>query len=86
MLNLKKMLSTLLSVTMVANMALSMPVFAEETADRIYVYDDYEITYDVTNSWGDTEKVSITLLNTGDETIENWMLAYEGFTGTIDGI
>ncbi len=86
MLNLKRMLSALLGVTMVANMALSMPAFAEETIERTYVYDGYEIAYDVTTSWGNTEMVLITLSNTGDETIENWMLTYEGFTGTIDGV
>lgn len=37
MLNLKKMVSALLGVTMVANMALSIPAFAEETVDRTYV-------------------------------------------------
>lgn len=85
MLNLKKMVSALLSVTMVANMALSVPTFAEETVDRTYVYDDYEITYDVTNSWGVTEMVSITLSNTGDETIENWMLYFDP-NGEITGL
>ena len=52
MLNLKKMVSTLLGVTMVANMALSMPAFADETTGCTYAYDGYEVTYDVTNSWG----------------------------------
>ncbi len=85
MLNLKKMVSALLGVTMGANMALGMPAFAEETIDRTYVYDGYEITYDVTNAWGDTEMVSITLSNTGDETIENWMLYFDP-NGEITGL
>ena len=86
MLNLKKMVSALLGVTMVANMALSIPAFAEETVDRTYVYDDYEITYDVTNSWGNTETIDISITNTGNETIENWMLAYDDFNGEISNI
>ncbi len=85
MLNLKKMVSALLSVTMVANMALSMPAFADEATGCTYAYDGYEITYDVTNSWGVTEKVSITLSNTGDETIENWMLYFDP-NGEITGL
>ena len=86
MLNLKKMVSALLGVTMIANMALSIPAFAEETVDRTYVYDDYEITYDVTNSWGNTETIDISITNTGNETIENWMLAYDDFNGEISNI
>ncbi len=85
MLNLKKMVSALLGVTMVANMALSMPAFAEETIDYTYTYDGYEVTYDVTNSWGVTEMVSITLSNTGDEAIENWMLYFDP-NGEITGL
>ena len=85
MLNLKKMVSTLLGVTMVANMALSMPAFADETTGCTYAYDGYEVTYDVTNSWGVTEMVSITLSNTGDETIENWMLYFDP-NGEITGL
>lgn len=86
MLKLKKMVSALLGVTMVANMVLCIPAFADETIDRTYVYDDYEITYNVTTSWDDIEMISVILTNTGDSTIENWMLSYEGFTGTIDDI
>lgn len=85
MLNLKKMVSALLGVTMVANMALSMPAFADETTGCTYAYDGYEVTYDVTNSWGVTEMVSITLSNTGDETIENWMLYFDP-NGEITGL
>lgn len=76
MLNLKKMVSALLGVTMVANMALSMPAFADETTGCTYAYDGYEVSYDVTNSWGNTEVVSLTLTNTGSETIEDWMLYF----------
>ena len=77
MLNLKKMVSALLGVTMVANMALSMPTFADETTGCTYAYDGYEVSYDVTNSWGNTDVVSITLTNTGDEIIENWMMYFD---------
>lgn len=41
------------------------------------MYDDYEVSYQVTNSWGDTEVVSVTLSNTGDNTIEDWMLYFD---------
>ena len=64
---------------MAANVFMTMPfsAFADEESSRIYTYDDYEVSYDVTNSWGNTEVVSITLSNTGDNTIENWMLYFD---------
>ena len=72
----KRVTSGLAGVAMAASMFTSMPfsAFAEdeaETNNQTYVYDDYEVSYQVTNSWGDTEVVSITLSNTGDSTIED---------------
>lgn len=74
----KRVISGLVGVAIAASMFTSMPfsVFAEdktETNNQTYVYDDYEVSYQVTNSWGDTEVVSVTLSNTGDNTIEDWM-------------
>lgn len=78
----KRVTSGLVGVAMAASMFTSMPfsAFAEdeaETNNQTYVYDDYEVSYQVTNSWGDTEVVSITLSNTGDSTIEDWMLYFD---------
>jgi subtilisin family serine protease len=86
--NFKKIFTGLVSVAMLASTLTCMPtaVFADETTSRTYTYDGYEITYDVTNSWGDTEAISVTLTNTSDETIENWMLVYDDFNGEISGI
>ena len=78
----KRVISGLVGVAIAASMFTSMPfsVFAEdktETNNQTYVYDDYEVSYQVTNSWGDTEVVSVTLSNTGDNTIEDWMLYFD---------
>ena len=56
----KRVTSGLVGVAMAASMFTSMPfsAFAEdeaETNNQTYVYDDYEVSYQVTNSWGDTE-------------------------------
>lgn len=61
-----------------ANVFMTMPfsAFADEESIRTYSYDGYEVSYDVTNSWGNTEIVSVTLSNTGDSAIENWMLYF----------
>lgn len=63
-----------LSLVMVSSMASVFPAFAEETESADFVYDDYSVSYNVTDSWGNTEKVSITLTNTSENPIENWML------------
>ena len=79
MLKVKKMFSAFVGVAMAANAFITMPIsaFADEETSHTYTYDDYEISYDVTNSWGNTEFVSVTLSNTGESTIENWMLYFE---------
>lgn len=84
MLKLKKMFSAFVGAAMAANVFMTMPfsAFAEEETSHTYTYDDYEVSYAVTNSWGNTEVVSVTLTNTGDETIENWML-YFALNGDI---
>lgn len=86
MLNLKKMFSALLGITMVANMALNLPAFADEALITTYNYDDYKIEYSVATSWENSETIIITITNTGDSTIENWMLAYDDFNGEINNI
>ena len=79
MLNIKKIFSAFVGAAMTANALMTMPfsAFADEETERTYIYDGYEVSYDVTNSWGNTEVVSVTLSNTGDSTIENWMLYFD---------
>lgn len=80
MLKVKKIFSAFIGVAMTANTLMTMPFSAfadDEENSRTYVYDDYEISYDVTNSWENTEIVSVTLSNTSDSAIENWMLYFD---------
>ena len=79
MLKVKKIFSAFVGMAMAANALITMPfsAFADEETSRTYIYDDYEVSYDVTNSWGNTEIVSVTLSNTGDSAIENWMLYFD---------
>ncbi len=78
MLKVKKIFSAFVGMAMAANVFMTMPfsAFADEETSRTYTYDSYEVSYDVTNSWGNTEIVSVTLSNTGDSAIENWMLYF----------
>ncbi len=66
-----------LSLVMVSSMASVFPTFAEATESADFIYDNYSVAYNVTDSWGNTEVVNITLTNTGDEAIENWMMYFE---------
>ena len=88
MFNTKKILTTLMCGVFVTNtISLSAFTVSAATGDsRTFVYDDYEITYNVTNSWGSTEAVTVSITNTSDETIENWMLSYNDFNGKIENI
>ena len=74
----RRMFASLLSAALLVQSLGVFPASAEETNSvQNFVYDDYEVSYQVTNSWGDTEVVSITLSNTGDSTIEDWMLYFD---------
>ena len=79
MLKIKKNFSAFVGVAMAVNVFMTMPftVFADEEISHTYTYDGYEVSYDITNSWGNTDIVSVTLSNTGENTIENWMLYFD---------
>lgn len=70
-------IASLLSLAMSLSMMSTFPAFAEQAESANFVYDDYSVSYNVTNSWGDTDVVNITLTNTGETPIENWMLYFE---------
>lgn len=74
----KKIIASTLVAAILLQSVSALPAAAEETtATQNYVYDDYQIAYEVTNSWGTTQMVALTLSNTGDNTIENWMLYFD---------
>ena len=79
----KKIVSLILSMAMLIGIITIAPVYANP--NQTLVYDDYTVDYIVNSTWGDTQSINITVTNTGDETIENWMLAYD-FNGSIQGI
>lgn len=78
MLKLKRILATMIGTAMSANILLSMPfsVFADNIS-QTFEFDGYTVGYEVTNSWGNTKVISLTLTNTGTETIEDWMLYFD---------
>ena len=84
----QKLFAGVVSLTMFTSTLAYLPVTAsaEEETSKTFTYDGYTVDYNVTNSWGDTDVISVTITNTGTETIENWMLAYDDFCGKIDSV
>jgi YD repeat-containing protein len=46
----------------------------------------YTIDYAITNSWGTTQEILVSVRNTGAESIENWILVFDDFGGNITNI
>ena len=73
-----KLLSCLVSITFLSNMFVHVPssVYADESTAKIFEFDDFSVTYNVTSSWGNTEIISLDITNTGTDIIEDWMLYF----------
>ena len=74
----KKIIATMIGTTMSANVLLTMPFSAfADNISQTFEFDGYTVGYEVKNSWGNTDVISLTLTNTGTETIEDWMLYFD---------
>ncbi len=80
---MKQFLSIMLTIVIIFNL-FPLTVFAEDT-NKTYIYDNYIIEYNIVSSWENNQNIEITITNTSEETIENWMLSYD-FCGEIQGI
>ena len=60
-----------------------------DSGTKTYSKDDYDVKYVISNSWIEDgqhkQTVIVTITNTSNKVIENWMLAYN-FNGRIEGI
>ena len=75
--NRKKIAAGFISFALMMQSCVFAVSAAEENKTANFEYDDFSVSYSVTNSYGNTEVVSLTLTNTGNETIEDWMLYFE---------
>ena len=75
--NRKKIAAGFISFALMMQSCVFAVSAVEENKTANFEYDDFSVSYSVTNSYGNTEVVSLTLTNTGDETIEDWMLYFE---------
>lgn len=78
---LKKIVSTVLAAAMSMSVLSTIPASAENDNISIgqttYTYDGYTVEYSITDKWDDGMNVSLTVLNTGEESILNWALKYD---------
>lgn len=51
--------------------------WAKETKDIVYEGEDFRVTFQVETEWEKHYKAEITITNTGDKTIKNWMIEYD---------
>lgn len=81
---MKKIINVLIAVILLFNL-LSVTIYAEDVSLKTYVQNGYMIEYNIVNSWGNSQNITVTIKNTGTEAIDNWMLEYD-FKGDIVGI
>ncbi|MCM1524646.1 MAG: hypothetical protein NC120_09345 [Ruminococcus sp.] len=76
---MKKIISVILSLVMTANIMAIFPVnvFAATENSRVYEKDGYTVTYKIGNEWDNNRSATVTLENTGEESILNRALKYD---------
>jgi hypothetical protein len=92
----KRFLATLLTISMLCGIISATTASADMPGTaigfvQVFTTDNYEIKREIINGWGAfpwgvTRVVEVTITNTGDKPIENWLLAYDTFGGTLNTI
>lgn len=78
----KKLVSLILSLSMIIGIAATMPVGATANT-ATFNCDTFTVIHEVMSAWGDTQNVNVTIKNTSKTIIENWALAFTP-GGTIE--
>ncbi len=81
---MKKIINVLMVFIVLLNL-MPVTVFAENENLKTYEQNGYTINYEIINSWGNSQNITVTIKNTGTEAIDNWMLEYD-FNGDVVGI
>ena len=76
---MKRLVSGLLAIAMVLTTfgVNTKTVSAEERTMQSYVYDGYEVDFNVTDAWDGAFNAEVKLVNTGDVEICDWALTFE---------
>ena len=72
--NFKKIISIILTLTMMIGIMASTPVSVFADNSNIFEGNGFKVTYTVSSSWDKNQNIGITITNTGTETIENWAI------------
>ncbi|MDR2728874.1 MAG: InlB B-repeat-containing protein [Chitinispirillales bacterium] len=75
-----------MSVTPVISSSELTEVVVNTKKVTVFEHDGYIIEYEIVDIRSDTQDIVVTITNTGDEVIENWMLAYNRFYGNVEDI
>ena len=76
---MKRLVSCLLAIAMVLTTfgVNTKTALAEERTMQNYVYNGYEVTFDVTDAWDGAFNAEVKIANTGDAEICDWALTFE---------
>ncbi|WP_028519884.1 cellulose binding domain-containing protein [Ruminococcus flavefaciens] len=74
--NARRIMSSCLSAVVFLSVISSLPASAA-SEPIVFAYDNYTVSYTVTDEWTGGQNVSVKLTNTGDEPIFNWALKYD---------
>lgn len=79
MFSFKRLFSALVGAAMSVNILTVMPnsAFADSENSYSFDFDGYSVEYAITGGWSNTDTVAVTLTNTSQETIENWMIYFD---------
>jgi hypothetical protein len=83
--NFKKIISIILTLTMMLGIMTSTPVSVFADNSTIFEGNGFKVTYTVNSSWDKNQTIGITITNTGTETIENWAIKYDA-SGEISNL
>lgn len=74
---MKRFLVILFITTIIVNLFIPFTIVANKQKQQKYNYDTYIINYSIINEWENSQNISITIANTGDESIIGWALQYD---------
>lgn len=78
--NFRRVLSGLMAFSIISNISSISPTSAtsvDPKTSHLFYGEGYEISYEIIDCLSDSQKVQVTLTNTGDKSIQNWALAYD---------
>ena len=81
----KRVFSGLLSTAMILFAVPNIPVYAA-TGTTVFTYDGYDVSYSVTNEWDGGQNVSVTIINTGSDSILNCAASFSEPSSGIGNI